>query len=74
MELPPGARLSEPASSAARPLSLWLLTGRLEIAEDGAVLRLEAGDCLILDRPAARVFANPSARVACHYLLAAMPD
>jgi transcriptional regulator with XRE-family HTH domain len=69
VELPPGARIGLPASSYARIRQLvWVVQGRLVVAE-GAVRRdLSAGDCLGFGPPADTTFANETAK-PCVYLV-----
>lgn len=76
VELPPGARVAYPAAACldTRGQCLWVLAGRLDFTEGGVVHRLDAGDCIAIGAPAERVFANASAKVACHYLLAVVRD
>ena len=76
VELPPGARVSYPAAACldVRGQCLWVLAGRLDFREGGQTHRLESGYCIALGRPADRVFANASDRVACHYLLAVVRE
>ncbi len=72
VELPPAARIAYPAAACldVRGQCLWVLAGRLDFTEAARTHRLEAGDCIALGRPTDRVFANASAQVPCHYLLA----
>jgi transcriptional regulator with XRE-family HTH domain len=76
VELPPGARVAYPAAACldVRGQCLWVLAGRLDFTEGGETFRLEAGDCIAIGRPADRVFANASDKVACHYVTAVARD
>lgn len=76
VELPAGARIAYPAAACldVRGQCLWVLAGRLDFTDGARTHRLDAGDCLAIGRPADRVFANASAQVPCHYLLAITRD
>lgn len=76
VELPPGARVAYPASACldARGQCLWVLAGKLAFSEGAETHTLESGDCIALDHPTDRVFANASDKVACHYVLAVVRE
>lgn len=60
VSLPPGARISYPASAFAfQQQQIWMLEGRLDFSEDGVEHALKAGDCLLLGAPSDCVFFNP---------------
>jgi transcriptional regulator with XRE-family HTH domain len=67
VELPPGARVSFPASAYAQLRHLvWVLKGRLHFIEGEREHVLDAGDCLELGPPSACTYSNPR-RTACTY-------
>jgi transcriptional regulator with XRE-family HTH domain len=69
VELPPGQRVSLPASSYAHiRQAVWLQAGQLDITEAGQIQQLAAGDCLAFGPPSDVTFANPGAQV-CTYLV-----
>lgn len=76
VELPPAARVAYPAAACldARGQCLWVLAGRLVFSEGAETHTLDAGDCIALDHPTDRIFANASDKVACHYVLAVVRD
>jgi len=70
VELPPGAEVSYPADAYAFVhQQIWVLAGRLLLAEGDDEHDLRAGDCLQLGPPLPRRYANRTAR-ACRYLVA----
>ncbi len=69
VELPPGARVSFPASSyALLRQAIWVERGFLTIKEADAVHRLEAGDCLAFGPPSDVELANYE-QAACNYIV-----
>ena len=69
VELPPGQRVTLPASSYAHiRQAVWLQAGQLVLTDGARRHVLEAGDCLAFGPPADVTFANESAR-ACTYLV-----
>jgi transcriptional regulator with XRE-family HTH domain len=72
VHLPPGARVSFPASSYTLIRQVvWLLSGRLEIREGTRMSALDAGDRLEFGPPADSEFHNPGQKSA-RYLVALM--
>ena len=70
VEMPPGGRVTLPASSYAHIRQLvWVRSGRLVLVEGGMRRVLEAGDCLGFGPPAETVFANEDER-PCTYVVA----
>jgi transcriptional regulator with XRE-family HTH domain len=70
-ELPPGARISYPASSYGFfTQQMWVLDGTLIFHEGKTIHVLEKGDCLELSDPADCTFENQSKTRACRYLVA----
>ena len=70
-ELPPGARISYPASSYGFfTQQMWVLDGTLTFQEGSVTHVLEKGDCLELSEPADCTFENKSKNKACRYLVA----
>jgi transcriptional regulator with XRE-family HTH domain len=70
VSLPAGAKVAMPASSYAFIRQVvWLLSGRLEIAEGKLVYALKPGDRLVFGPPADTVFHNAGDQ-ACRYLVA----
>ena len=69
VELPPGQRVTLPASSYAHiRQAVWLQSGQLAITDGGQRHLLEAGDCPAFGPPSDVTFANDSA-LACTYLV-----
>jgi transcriptional regulator with XRE-family HTH domain len=70
VELPPGAEVSFPADAYAFVhQQIWVLEGRLLLAEGADEHDLRAGDCLQIGPPAPRRFENRTER-PCRYLVA----
>lgn len=70
-ELPPGARISYPASSYGFfTQQMWVLDGMLTFQEGATTHVLEKGDCLELSEPADCTFENQSKTKICRYLVA----
>jgi transcriptional regulator with XRE-family HTH domain len=70
VELPPGRRVTMPASSYALIRQLvWVREGILILEEAGQRHVLQAGDCLGLGPPAEVVFANET-QAPCRYVVA----
>jgi transcriptional regulator with XRE-family HTH domain len=70
IELPPGARVTLPASSYAHIRQVVLVErGRLTLLEGGMTHRLETGDCLGFGAPSDVTFTNDS-DAPCTYLVA----
>jgi transcriptional regulator with XRE-family HTH domain len=69
VELPPGQRVTLPASSYAHiRQALWLQAGQITITDGARRYLLAAGDCLAFGAPAEVTFANDSA-LPCTYLI-----
>ena len=69
VELPPGQRVSLPASSYVHiRQAVWLQAGQLDISEDGQRHLLAPGDCLPFGPPSEVSFINDGA-LACTYLV-----
>ena len=67
--LPPGARVPYPAGAYAFIAQLvWVLAGRLTLADGPAVHDLTAGDTFVLGEPRPREFRNETAE-DCRYLV-----
>ena len=67
--LPPGARVPYPAGAYAFIAQLvWVLAGRLTLADGPAVHDLAAGDTFVLGEPRPREFRNQT-REDCRYLV-----
>jgi transcriptional regulator with XRE-family HTH domain len=70
IELPPGKRVTMPASSYSRIRQiLWVQTGTLTLTESGDRHVLEVGDCLGFGPPSEVTFANDGKK-PCHYIVA----
>ncbi len=70
VELPPGQRVTFPASSYARiRQAVWVQSGELVIQESEARHVLRAGDCLGFGPPSEVTLANEAA-VPCRYVVA----
>ena len=70
-ELPPGARISYPATSYGFfTQQMWVLDGTLTFHEGKITHVLRKGDCLELSEPADCTFENKSEAKACRYLVA----
>jgi transcriptional regulator with XRE-family HTH domain len=66
---PPQARVTYEAGARERVLQqVWILEGTMEIAYDGAVHRLAAGDCLAMALDQPNSFHNPGDEAA-HYVV-----
>jgi quercetin dioxygenase-like cupin family protein len=64
VRFPPGARVAFETSDPRVCQQIWLLEGRIEVAQGSEQHRLQQGDCLAmqLDRPA--IFHNPTTKAA----------
>jgi transcriptional regulator with XRE-family HTH domain len=70
VEMPPGQRVTMPASSYARiRQALWVQSGVLTLTEGGETHVLKAGDSLGFGPPADVTTANEGVR-PCHYVIA----
>ncbi len=69
VEMPPGGRVSYPASSYAFGRhAVWVLSGRLELSLGGEAHELEAGDAIEFGPPADCTYANGS-DLPCTYVV-----
>ncbi|ANJ28842.1 LacI family transcriptional regulator [Agromyces aureus] len=70
IELPPGAELRYPAEAFlfVEP-QVWVLDGRLRLAEGAENHELDAGDCVQLGAPVDCMFSNPT-QASCRYVVA----
>ena len=69
VEMPPGERVSYPASSYAFGRNgVWVLTGELQLSLGGVTHKLEAGDAIEFGPPADCTYANTSG-LPCTYVV-----